>query len=161
MGLLQRDRLRDPYPWTWEVPLAVAGSAGAAIVGGVHVGRAAANFVAGIGWHWPAGAQLLISVPGVLAGNARAGLRVASGAVVASPASVWLWVGVVELTIAATGAVLASLVLRSRGGLSAVHGMATAQEARALLGRRRLWRTRHVVRPDLYSKSAASSRDGP
>ena len=55
MGLLQRDRLRDPYPWTWEVPLAVAGSAVVAIVGGVHVGRAVANFVAGIGWHWPAG----------------------------------------------------------------------------------------------------------
>jgi hypothetical protein len=41
---------------------------------GVQLGRAVANGLTGTGWTFPTGAQLVDSLPGVLRGNAGAGL---------------------------------------------------------------------------------------
>ena len=39
----QRSRRQDPYPWTWEMPLAVILAVLVLISFGVHLGRAVAN----------------------------------------------------------------------------------------------------------------------
>ncbi len=46
----QQSRRHDPYPWTWEIPLAVAVVILMVLVCGVHLGRGIANVLAGAGW---------------------------------------------------------------------------------------------------------------
>ena len=46
----QRSRRRDPYPWTWEMPLAIISAVLVLISFGVHLGRAVANVLAGCDW---------------------------------------------------------------------------------------------------------------
>jgi len=65
---MQRSRRGDPYPFTWEIPAAIIASVLLVLVLGVHMGRAAANLLAGAGWGWPAQAELFRSLPGTLAG---------------------------------------------------------------------------------------------
>ena len=71
---MQRERVEDQYPWTWEIPLGVV--CGLVVVGVVacQLGRSVANWFAGAGWRWPTPDRLMTSVPGVLAGDAAAGL---------------------------------------------------------------------------------------
>ena len=52
----QRSRRQDPYPWTWEMPLAVILAVLVLISFGVHLGRAIANVLAG--------SRLEVSEPG-------------------------------------------------------------------------------------------------
>lgn len=99
--------------------------------------------------------KLVTSIPGLLAGDAAAGLPGLHHA--ASPEALWAWVAV---------AILAWIVALSVAGVWAWHrwgpaqmrGMATVAEAHVLLGEDRLWKVRHVVRPDLFPAGRRVSR---
>lgn len=94
---MQRDRRRDPYPWTWERPLALVVPTVLLVAIGIHLGRGIANLLAGAGWTWPTtapsptsntpadgprspfGDAFWTSLGGVLAGHADAGLPALAG----------------------------------------------------------------------------------
>ena len=145
---MQTERRHNPYPLTWEVPAGILTGAAALLIAGVHVGRALANWSSGGGWHWPAATALLSSLPAVLGGSATAGLG-GHLAIPAAPGHLLGWIVATELLIVAAGTVLAVVALR-RWGPDRLKGMAAAREAEAALGRSRLRRVRHIIRPDLY-----------
>ena len=147
----QRERRTDPYPLTWEIPVAILTGSLLSLVLGVQLGRAMANLAAGVGWTWPATAQLFRSAFGVLQGDAGAGLD--STASLAEPDALLAWVLAVELVVMAAYVFLTWLCLR-RWGPNRVLGLASADEARQLLGRQRLYAARKVIRPDLYGRRA-------
>src|SRR5687767_15094450 len=84
----QQSRRRDPYPWTWEIPLGVVLVILMVLVCGVHLGRGIANVWAGAGWAFPRRVELFRSLPAVLRGDAAAGLDGLNGPV-SSPSAVW------------------------------------------------------------------------
>ena len=144
---MQTERRHNPYPLTWEIPAGILTCATALLIVGIHLGRALANWTAGAGWHWPA-TTLLGSLPAVLAGDATAGLT-GHLSEPAAPADVFGWIVATELLIVVAGTILAVAALR-RWGPGRLKGMASAAEAEASLGRTRLRRVRHIIRPDLY-----------
>lgn len=144
---MQHSRRRNPYPHTWEIPLAVAVGFSLALAVGVHVGRGLANLSTGNGWVFVDWASLLPSLPGVLAGRADAGLANLDSP--ASPALLWVCIAFVELGVLTA----AALVLKAglgRWGSSRIHGTATREEADELLGIARLREHAPLIRPDLY-----------
>jgi hypothetical protein len=144
----QRSRRHNPYPWTWEIPLATVLAVLVLMIFGAHLGRAIANVVAGSDWRFPNRVDLFSSLPGVLSGDAAAGLIDLDGPV-ASP-SIALWcVAATELILLAAALLLLKLCL-DRWGPGRMSGVATAGEAERLLGVTRLRRNRRIVRPDLY-----------
>jgi hypothetical protein len=145
---MQTERRHNPYPLTWEIPAGILTCAAALLITGVHLGRALANWATGAGWHWPATTALLSSLPAVLGGDATAGLT-GHLSEPAAPADVFGWIVGTELLIVVVGTILAVAALR-RWGPGRLKGMATAAEAEASLGRTRLRRVRHIIRPDLY-----------
>lgn len=152
---MQRERVEDQYPWTWEIPLAVV--CGLVVLGVVacQLGRSVANWFAGAGWRWPTPDKLVTSLPGLLAGDAAAGL---SGVQHAASADVlWGWLSVVALIVITATAVVGVLAWRRWGG-GRMRGVATVAEAHELLGQNRLWKVRYVVRPDLYPTARKATR---
>lgn len=145
---MQRARRRDPYPFMWEVPLAVAVTVGLILVMGVHVGRAVANLLAGGGWALTPSSGMFISLVGVLGGDASAGLS-ADGGPFASAAGLWACIVVTECVLIMAMALVANACL-DRWGPWRMRGMASPGEAERLLGLTRLRRVSAVVRPDLY-----------
>jgi hypothetical protein len=146
----QRSRRQDPYPWTWEMTLAVILAVLVLISFGVHLGRAVANLLAGCGWRFPSRLDLFSSLPAVLRGDAAAGLVDLHGSG-ASPSSLLMCVAATELILLATTVFLIKLVL-DRWGPGRMRGVATSSEAERLLGVTRLRRSRKIIRPDLYGK---------
>jgi hypothetical protein len=146
----QRSRRHDPYPWTWEIPLVAVLAVLVLIILGAHLGRAIANLVAGSGWRFPNRVDLFRSLPGVLRGDAAAGLVDLDGPV-ASPSSLLACVAATELILLAFAVSLLKWGL-GRWGPGRMRGVATAAEAEGLLGVTRLRRNRRIVRPDLYRK---------
>ena len=145
---MQAHRRRNPYPQTWEIPLAVLVGLSLLLVLGVHLGRALANAIAGNGWVFVERAKLFTSLPGVLAGRADAGL-----VGIDSPASssvLWASVLFVEILVLAVSAGCVRFGW-GRWGPSRIRGTATRAEAEELLGVVRLRRHAHLIRPDLYS----------
>ena len=164
---MQRSRRTDPYPFTWEVPVAVAVTFVLVLVLGVHFGRAIANLLMGAGWTWPAQNELFRSLPAVLSGDSDAGLPAgAPGALgvvpgeLASRTATYLWIAVSETTVTVLGAWGLVEGLR-RWGPWRLHGMATRAEAEKLLGVSRLRKVRTVVRPDLHGKHARHGNTQP
>ena len=152
---MQRERVQDQYPWTWEIPLAVVC---AVIVIGVAVSqlsRSIANWFAGAGWRWPTADKLVTSLPGLFAGEADSGLQGVRH--VASPDVLWSWLLVIGLATAVCLSVAGVWTWR-RWGPARMRGMATVAEAHELLGEDRLWKARHVVRPDLYPAGRRTTR---
>ena len=174
---MQRERRRDPYPWTWEPALVVGVVLLVGLACGVQVGRSLANLLAGAGWTWPdapssamtgpdsgsggtgSGDELLPapslfggafwrSVPQVLAGDSTAGLAQPPGGA-AGPGLLWVCVVAVELLVIATLVWGAVAGLR-RWGPGRVRGMATRVETEQLLGVTRMRSVAAIVRPDLY-----------
>lgn len=142
---------QDPYPFTWEIPLAVVAACGLVLTVGVHLGRAIACLLAGEGFRWPQSTEFFGSLGGVLTGDPSAGL---AQAVTGVPPDL-----LVATIIAAEVLLLAVLgwvvwELASRWGPATPKGMATTSEAERLLGRSRLFRSRRIVRPDLYGARA-------
>jgi hypothetical protein len=154
---MQHSRRHNPYPLTWETPIAVACTVLLALVVGVHVGRGLANLTAGAGWCWPATAQLFTSAPAVFAGDAAAGLHTTGP--LAGSASLVAWLVVTELAVIVILATAAVAVLR-RWGPTRLKGMASADEAERLLGLSRLRRVRQVIRPDLHPTRKALTMKG-
>jgi hypothetical protein len=175
---MQRERRRDPYPWTWEIPLGIAIGVLLVITAGIQLGRSLANLVAGAGWTWPAtdtasatdpfpsplGGAFWSSLPGVLAGHADAGLSPAPPASeLAAPAALWCCLVLTELLLLAGCGWVGARVLQ-RWGPGRMKGMATAAEAEALLGITRLRKVATYVRPDLHGHPASlvsASPSGP
>ena len=152
---MQRERVEDQYPWTWEIPLGVV--CGLVVVGVVacQLGRSVANWFAGAGWRWPTPDRLVSSVPGVLAGDAGAGLAGVHHA--ASATTLWGWLTVVGLLMI-TSIAVAGLLAWHRWGPGRMRGMASVPEAHELLGVDRLYSVRQVVRPDLYPPGRQAQR---
>ena len=117
---------------------------------GVHLGRGVANVLAGAGWAFPGRVDLFRSLPGVLGGDAGAGLDDLDGAR-SSPAMLWTWTVVTEVMLLAVCVFVLKLVL-DRWGPGQMRGMASRGEAERLLGVTRLRKVRSVVRPDLHRK---------
>lgn len=152
---MQRERVEDQYPWTWEIPLAVVCGVLVVGVGVIQSGRSIANWFAGAGWLWPTPDQLVTSVPALLAGDAATGLSGVQHP--ASAAALWGWMSVVGL-LTVTASAFACVWAWRRWGPGRMRGMATVTEAHELLGEDRLWKVRHVVRPDLYPAGRRARR---
>lgn len=145
---MQRSRRSNPYPFTWEIPLAAAVTVLLVLACGVHLGRAIANLVAGAGWALPARVDLFTTLPGVLAGDAASGVTGLAGPG-AAPALLWACIAATELALILVMAAAAKAGL-DRWGPGRLKGMAAPVEAERLLGRTRLRKARAVIRPDLY-----------
>jgi hypothetical protein len=147
---MQRSRRNDPYPFTWEIPAAIIAAVLLVLVLGVHIGRAAANLLAGVGWAWPARDELFRSLPGILGGDGAAGLpRAFHGG--AGQSALWTSISICELLLLLLLGWAFKIGL-DRWGPHRVQGMATRAQAEQMLGRTRLRKASAVVRPDLYGK---------
>jgi hypothetical protein len=71
---MQHARRANPYPWTWEIPAATLTAVLTGLLLGLHLARGLANLAVGGGWQLTPRAQLFTAVPGLLGGDARAGL---------------------------------------------------------------------------------------
>jgi len=147
---MQRSRRNDPYPFTWEIPAAIIAVGLLVLVLGVHIGRAVVNLLAGVGWGWPSREELFRSLPGILRGDADAGLPGALHGGVGQSA-LWTSIGATELLLLILLAWSLKVGL-DRWGPQRVQGMATRAEAEQMLGRTRLRKASAIVRPDLYGK---------
>ena len=152
---MQRERVEDQYPWTWEIPLAVVCGVLVVAVAACQLGRSVANWFAGAGWLWPAPDKLVTSIPALLAGDAVAGLSGVQHP--ASTAVLWGWLTVVGV-LTVTASTIACVWAWRQWGPGRMRGMATITEAHQLLGEDRLWKVRHVVRPDLYRSVRKANR---
>lgn len=144
---LQHDRRHNPHPFTWEIPVLTVALVALAAVLALHLGRAAALLFASGAWVMPPRSELFTAVPGLLGGDATAGLSTPDGS--ASAPTLWAWLAISEL---ATG-VLVVWVLRAivvRWGPHRMRGVAAPQEVERLLGVSRLRKQAGVIRPDLY-----------
>ena len=161
---MQFERNRVPYPWTFEIPALVGVGLLVVISVAVQMGRAMANLACGAGWAWPGtgvGGRIsatFTSLPGVLAGNAAAGLSPTPAHTATAPVLAgWTLVSVVVamsvLGIAAAWAV-------RRWGPGRMRGFATASQARDALGIRRLRRNAAIIRPDLVNTPPSGGHDG-
>ncbi len=150
----QRDRRREPYPWTWEPAAAIATILLAVATTATQLGRAAATWMEDGGAHFPSTATgWVTSTPAVLAGNAAAGLPPVVGSTTSTAGPVLL-----GCCIAVTGLLLLGLTVTAcvvgwrRWGPGGMQGVAGPGEVRATLGLRRLRRNGRLIRPDLYQR---------
>lgn len=150
---LQRARRTNPYPWTWELPAAGIVAVLLVMVIAVHAARAVANAVAGGGWQFTPRAALFHALPGLVSGDATAGLATTPPAYASAP-QLWVWTGLAEAVVLMALLALLRWVLR-RWGPGRIHGMASPGDADQLLGLTRLRRNAAVIRPDLYGKRKA------
>ncbi len=141
----QLERRTTPQSWTWEIPAAALLSGGFALLLGAQLARALAVWTSGQGWAWPTVRKLVVSIPGVLAGDPSAGLQQALAPVPALGG----WLVAVELGVLILLAWATAWLLR-RYGPHRLRGVATPAQAEQLLGRSRLRRVRHIIRPDRY-----------
>ena len=147
MTVAQADRRRDPYPFTWEIPVGVL-TVWLLLAGlGVHLGRAVANWLAGAGWTWPDSKALFTSLPDLLGGDPTAGITLPSAA--AAPDLVYGWIVTVQL-LQLAGTITASACALRRWGPGRMKGMASADDAEQILGIGRLRRVAPIIRPDLH-----------
>ena len=100
-----------------------------------HAARSLALAVAGAGWAWTSQAQLFTALPGIIAGDSRAGLTVGP---TASPGLLYTCLVLVEL-LALVLIVWAVVAGMRQWGPSRVRGMASRAEAdtRAMATRER------------------------
>ena len=147
---MQQSRRTTPYPYTWEIPLGVVLAITLVLVVAAHAARSLALALAGAGWVWTSQAQLFTALPGILAGDSRAGLNMGP---TAAPALLYTCLVVVEL-LALLLIVWAVIAGMRQWGPARVRGMATRAEADTLLGLQRLRKVAPIVRPDLQGKGA-------
>lgn len=143
----QRERRRNPYPWTWEPTAGVLTVLGLVVLVGLQTGRTLANGAATGRWRIAPVDTWATTVPALLAGDAAAGLE-SQPDVTAPPVVLWTLTGLVELLL------LALTVLALRWGWRRwspwrPHGFADPGDVERVLGLQRLRRTAHLIRPDL------------
>jgi hypothetical protein len=164
---MQRDRRRDPYPWTWEIPVLMALACLLVAMAGIQLGRSVANLAAGAGWTWPdsdvgagvsspIGSAFWSSLPDVLAGHAGAGLPPPRPDGLAGAPLLWTSLVLTEAVLC-TATIWGCVHAYQRWGPGRMRGMATPAEAEKLLGVTRLRKVAGLVRPDLYGKHAPPS----
>lgn len=164
---MQRERRRDPYPWTWEPAVLAIACVVLTLAVGVQLGRGLANLLAGAGWTWPDGQTSMgfssplagsfwTSLPGVIGGDSDAGLATPIPDGTAIPLLVWICLAVVEVTLTVSLVAVIAFVLK-RWGPGRMRGMASRAEAESLLGVSRLRKVADVVRPDLYGEHAGTN----
>lgn len=146
---LQHERRINPYPWTWEVPVAAIIGILLVVALAMHPARATANLVAGGGWHLTSRTELFTTIPGLLAGDSTTGLPPLAAYASATELYVWLIVFEVAVLSACGWFLRAAMV---RWGPQRIRGMATPSEAEAMLGVSRLRRSAAIIRPDLYGE---------
>lgn len=148
---MQRSRRTNPYPLTWEIPVGIVLGVLLLLLLGVHAGRALANLLAGAGLTLTPREALLTGVPGLIAGDAGAGLQPRPQRV-AGAGLLWLCTFVVQvLNLLLIG--WGTRIAWQRWGPGRVEGVATRAELDQLLGLGRLRKVAPVVRPDLYGKA--------
>jgi len=147
---MQQSRRTTPYPYTWEIPVTATITVVITLVLAAHTARTLANVFAGDRWEFTPHTELFTALPGILGGDARAGLPVGP---TASPGLLYTCLTVVELLtlVLIVWAVIAGM---RQWGPARVRGMATRAEAETLLGVGRLRNVAPVVRPDLHRKAA-------
>ena len=148
---MQRSRRTNPYPFTWEIPTGIILGVLLLLLLGFHAGRAMANLTAGAGLALTPRQALLTSIPGLIAGDAGAGLQ-PRPAPVAGAGLLWFWTLLAQVLNLAFIAWV-SRIAWERWGPGRVEGVATRGELDQLLGLGRLRRVAPVVRPDLYGKA--------
>lgn len=147
----QRDRRREPYPWTWEPATALAATLIAVVVAATQLGRTAANLIMGAGVGFPPSlGGWVTSTPAVLTGRPTAGLS-PDGAQPAGPVLLGWCIAVTGLLVLAL-TVTGVVVWWRRFGPGGVQGVADPVEVRATLGLRRLRRNARLIRPDLHQQ---------
>ena len=149
---MQQSRRTTPYPYTWEIPLTATITVVLTLVLAAHTARTLANVFAGAGWDFTPHAALFTALPGILGGDARAGLGPGAAA---SPALLYTCVVLVEV-VAVMLIVWAAIAGMRHWGPARVRGMASRAEADTLLGLQRLRKVAPVVRPDLHRKGGRS-----
>jgi hypothetical protein len=165
---MQADRRRDPHPWTWEGPAAATVALLLLLVVAIQVGRSLANALAGAGWTWPMadegaasaspiGTAFWTSVPGIVAGDASAGLAGSSAAPVADRWVLAVCVAACETAVLVMAAAVIVHAWRTWGP-HRLRGMASRAEAEALLGVSRLRTVAPLVRPDLHGRGHRTDR---
>ncbi len=143
-------RTKDPYPLTWEIPLAILIAIAAVAAFGVHLARAIANLTTGHGWTWPPGSdELVLSLPAVIGGNSTAGL--VTGTTGTTPGVLWAVLIIVQIVLLIV-MTIGGIYAYTRWGPGRTRGMATRAEAEQLLGLSRLRKNKAIIRPDLYGK---------
>ena len=160
---MQRERRRNPYPWTWEIPVGAALATLSVTVSGIQFGRSIANVLAGAGWTWPdvnagafpspIGTAFWTTLPDVLGGHADAGLPTPTPDSLAGRGLVWVSLAMTEAVLL-TANIWVGAWAYQRCGPGRMRGMATAAEAEKVLGVTRLRKVADIVRPDLYGKHA-------
>ena len=146
---MQQSRRTTPYPYTWEIPLGAVLAVTLVLVVAAHAARSIALALAGAGWAWTSQAQLFTALPGILAGDSRAGLTVGPTA-----SRGLLYTCLVAVELLALGLIVWAVIGGMRQwGPARVRGMATRAEADTLLGLQRLRKVAPVVRPDLHGKA--------
>ncbi len=140
--MMQRARRHNPYPLTWELPLAIACVVLLTLAVGVHLGNALAHLTTGHPWVWPAPRDLFTTIPTVLASEA-------SGRLVDGRA----WIVAVEVLLTASLGWVAYNTWQ-RWGPHRLKGMATADQAEQVLGVQRLRHNAPIIRPDLHPAKA-------
>lgn len=151
---MQRDRVSNRYPWTWE-PIA------AAVIGYLlaswlllHLSRAIANVFAGGGWQLTERGHWFGSTVAIIKGDAGAGLDPSTPAdTIASPTGLYIWLMLGQIWLLAL-AMYALVTWTRRYGSGRMHGFATPAETETLLGTARLRKNASIIRPDLYGKKA-------
>ena len=147
---LQQARRTNPYPWTWEIPVAVIVAVLLVMVVALHAARTIANAVVGGGWQFTPRSALFISLPNLVTGDASVGL-VSVPKSYATAHEMWVWIALTELGVLVAIAFVMRTVLRQYGP-GRIQGMASPSEAGRLLGTARLRRNAAMIRPDLYTK---------
>lgn len=156
---MQVARRRDPYPWTWEPFALWALMLLTVLLLGIQVGRGVANWFAGAGFTWPLSKNVVTSIFGVIGGDPAAGLaHPPQLGHLASTGAMHGWlIGTEVLLLIVYG--LATLYVLRTWGPWRMLGMASREEAERLLGRTRLRKVAHVVRPDRYgSRQSAAAQ---
>ncbi len=157
----QRDRRREPYPWTWEPAAIVGATLLTVVVTAVQLGRAAANLTVGGGFTLPPTlVGWVTSTPAVLAGDASYGLPPRTGVTttpVAGPALLGWSISVVGLIILSL-VVVGAVAGWRQFGAGGVQGMAKPAEVRSTLGLRRLQQSGRLIRPDLHQRRTGVGR---
>lgn len=150
---MPQQRLRDPQPLARGGEVAFVIVAGALLLLGLAAltGLGAAAAVFGAGWVWPDGVDQIGQVlRGVLSGHPGWGLPESLQEGVPGRAAVYSCIAVSELVMLSVVGTTGVLFWRSHRPGDARRGMATRAEAQQVLGRSRLRRARHLLRPDLF-----------
>lgn len=143
---IQRARRVDPYPATWEVPLGIVAGVFAGALLALHLARTIANWLTGGRWEFTPVAEWITAVPGIVSGDAGAGLT--DPVDVAAPVLLWVLIVVVEATTIV--ALVVAGIWSWRRFKPTVLGVATADEVEQMLGVSRLRQNASIIRPDLY-----------